>query len=263
MKKRKLSRLLPAAPRSVPHMKFLPKFSFAAGSPLHIIFFEIASLVVVFNIWRLTGMHIIGALVFLAILQIALWYFLKIRQKKRKQEIELQLAPALDILARVYRIHPNLKTALAEVCIHLPKGAALDFFQEARRLSTFGMSAPAALLHANKNLESEDITFIASCLEIHLSQGGDISSQMGHMAQLLRRRAEVSEEVGNAMFQNKISAVFTSLFVPLIIFLVFSINTEGYRQILKNPTGRAIFLVSLGWWAMGIIIMRRLMRVAV
>ncbi len=266
MKKHSTNRLLPPIPKRGSADKpiiFRRLALWGDLSLLRLAIFEAAAAILFINLWRLTRVHPWLLLTLWALMQSAVWYFSKRSRKKTKDLVQWQLPQALDIISRVYRVHPNLKAAVAQVPLNLQPGPTSTLFAQVHSLASFGYSVEEALDKVNIPLGSEDLAQVATSLRIHIRQGGDIASQLGHMANLLRRRREVTSEVGAAMFQNKISSVFTSLFVPLIIILVFTINTDGYRQILTNPAGRTIFLVALGWWALGIVIMRRLMRVAI
>jgi tight adherence protein B len=263
MKKNIADRLLPHPPK-IDRLRFLKKRPGAHGhlSWLHIGAFEAALCIALFNLWRLTGAHPVAVVSVLVVAQCGIWYLLTRQRKKTKELIEASLPQAIEIIGRVYRIHPDMKVALSQVPQNMEPGPVAALFKEVHTLSSFGYSVEEAILRVNERVKSEDLAQVATAIRIHLPQGGDIASQMEEIAMQLRRGREVKREVGNAMFQNKVSSIFTSAFVPLIIILVFTINTQGYREILKNPTGRAIFLAALGWWAVGIIIMRRLLRVA-
>lgn len=249
--------------RTASHRFFTWQSASGTLSLWHIAAVECGVAILIINIWRLTRSHILVPITLFLLMQGGVWYLVKANRKKTTDRMEQDLPQALDIMSRVYRIHPNLKVAVQEVPRHMPPGPLANLFQEVHTLATFGYSVEEAIVRVNAKAKSEDLAQVATAIRIHLPQGGDIAAQLQEMASLLRRRREVSREVSASMFQNKVSSIFTSAFVPIIILLVFTINTEGYREILKNPTGRAVFLAALGWWACGIIIMKRLMKVAV
>lgn len=264
MKKHKnLFRLLPKKPYHKNKKTRLVRDASSRFVGLKFVVIQISMALLLINFWRLTRIHILFPLFFFVLFEVIMWYALQKKQKKLADIVDEELPSVLETMSRVYRIHPDLKDAVVEAWMNLPKGPVKNVLNDVIKLTNFGHSVEEALTEVNKTIKSRDVAFVTSAIKINLPAGGNLSEHFEGTARLLRARREVSQEVKNAMFQNKVSSVFTALFVPIIIILVFAVNRESYHQVLQKETGRLIFVSCLVWWIFGIIIMRRLMKVTI
>lgn len=197
------------------------------------------------------------------ILECLLYLYAKNKQQKIKDEIEKKLPEILEIMARVYRVHSDLRVALTEVAEKVHESVIKEKFSQMVRLSRFGYTVEESIEQIAKEIKSSDFDFVVTSIKLNIPVGGDISHLFEHTAKLLRQRKEAKTEIDNLMFQSKISSVISALLVPAIIFVAFS-SSEKYQEVLLyNPTGRLVFFCCLFWWILGVIMIRKNSRIRI
>lgn len=195
--------------------------------------------------------------------QISLFLVLRNKEQKIKDELQKKLPEILDIMARVYRVHTDLRVTIAEVAEKMREPALKSSFNEIVRLSRFGYTVEDAMVHVAKKIQSEDFDFIVTSIKLNIPVGGDLPRLFEHTAKLLRQRKEAKNEIDNLMFQSKISSIISALLVPMIIVVAFTSSIKYQQVLLFNPTGRLVFFGCLIWWIIGVIMIRKNSRIRI
>ena len=196
-------------------------------------------------------------LVIAGVAQIALLVWVTAVRRKIKLQIENKLPDVLDILARVYRVHTDLKVAFDEVATHSDDIEVKKLFREISNLARFGLSLEEALIQVAGRIKSDNFDFMVTTITLNTPIGGNLAAILENTAKILRGRKEASDEIKNLMFQSKFSSVAVGVLVPLIAAgsLIGSKNTR--EVLLFTPNGRLMFAVAMIWWLIGVIIVKR------
>ncbi|MFW5703828.1 MAG: type II secretion system F family protein [Patescibacteria group bacterium] len=223
---------------------------------------NLCALVLSWNLEKVTSISIGVWVVVFVIAQVVAYFLLKNRQVHARQSFEKRLPEILDIMARVYRVHSDLRYALMEVAKHNSDPIVKSYVTDMVQLSRFGYTVEEAMEYVAKRVNSPDLDFVIASIKINIPVGGDLAHLFEHTARLLRQRKEARDEISNLMFQSKFSSIASALLIPLIIIFSFSTN-ENYKEILiHDPTGRLIFIGCLFWWLIGVVIIRKNSRIA-
>ena len=187
--------------------------------------------------------------------------FFLVREKKlqwkSKALIEKGLPDVLEVIARVYRVHADLKVAFAEVAVCNPDVEVRKLFAEVVKLAQFGSSLEEALNVVAQKVKSDDFDFVVTAITLNTPTGGNLSSMLENTAKMLRDRKEAGDEIKNLMFQSKFSAVAVGILVPLIAAGSL-IGSKNAREILLfTPNGRLMFMAAVIWWLIGTVIVKR------
>lgn len=180
--------------------------------------------------------------------QALLFLYLKNKQVNSRLAVEKRLPEILDIMARVYRVHSDLRVALGEVARNSSDPIVKQYFTEMVQLSRFGYTVEEAMAFVAKKIQSPDLDFVVSSIKVNVPVGGEVSKLFEHTARLLRQRKEAKDEIQNLMFQSKFSSIASAGIIPLIIIYSFSTNAKYQEVLISDPTGRLIFFGCLFWW---------------
>lgn len=195
--------------------------------------------------------------------QVLLYFYTRGKKQKLKDEMEKKLPEILDVMARVYRVHTDLRVTFQEVANTIHEPLLQEKFSEMVRLSRFGYTIEEAMEHVAKEISSEDFDFIVTSIKLNIPVGGDLSHLFEHTAKLLRQRKEAKNEIQNLMFQSKISSIISALLVPAIILVAFTSSQKYQQVLLYNPTGRLVFFACLFWWIIGVVLIRKNSRIRI
>ncbi len=231
-------------------------------TPANLIMMNVAVIVIAFNMQKLAKVPWYISVMVLFALQGFAYLYLQGKQVLVKEAIEKKLPDILDMLARVYRVHTDLRVAVREVAQHSNDEIVRTEFKRIAQLSQFGYSVEDALEHLAKDIKSPDLDFVVSSIKLNVPVGGNLPYLFEHTAQMLRQRKEATDEINNLMFQSKISSTISALLVPVIAIFSF-VSSEKYQDaLLRNPTGRMVFFFCLIWWFIGVVIIRKNSRIS-
>ncbi len=247
---------------------FTPKKDDAKGSgllqqitPANLIALNVAMLVISYNMQKLANIPWYISILVLVVVQAGVYFYLQNKQILVKEAIEKKLPEILDMMARVYRVHTDLRVAVREVAEHSTDEIVRTEFKRVAQLSQFGYSVEDALEHLANEIKSPDLDFVVSSIKLNVPVGGNLPYLFEHTAQMLRQRKEATDEINNLMFQSKISSIISALLVPVITIVSF-VSSEKYQDVLlRNPTGRMVFFICLIWWFIGVVIIRKNSRI--
>ena len=231
-------------------------------TPKVVITLNLCIAILAFNLQLLTG---ITWLVWVGLgigVQGVLYLYLKNQQINTRAVVEKRLPEILDIMARVYRVHSDLRIALQEVAKNSNEPIVKQYFTEMVRLSRFGYTVEESMAFVARKIQSPDLDFVISSIKVNIPVGGEVSKLFEHTARLLRQRKEAKDEIQNLMFQSKFSSIASAAIIPLIILYSFSTNPKYQEVLLFDPTGRLIFFSCLFWWLIGVVIIRKNTRIA-
>jgi Flp pilus assembly protein TadB len=256
---RQIRPLIPARSPS----KHLPREQsvLAEITPVKIMIINLCCLVLGINAQMLLSVPWYAIYIILVAGQAIAWYLLKHNQKNKREALEKRLPEILDIMARVYRVHTDLRISLQEVAKNIADREVSQLFEDMVKISRFGYTVEEAMSYVAAKIESPDLDFVITSIKINIPLGGDLAYLFEHTAQLLRQRKEAKDEIQNLMFQSKFSSMASALIVPIIVVASFVTNPKYQQVLLYNPTGRLIFIGCIFWWLIGVVIIRKNARV--
>lgn len=210
-----------------------------------------------------SGKYPYQILIVIIVLEVILLTWVGSLRRKSKAHIEKGLPNVLDVIARVYRVHADLKVAFAEVAASSEDKEIKSLFAEVVKLARFGLSLEEALDRVAGQIESDDFDFVVTAITLNTPIGGNLPAILENTAKILRDRKEAGDEIKNLMFQSKFSAVAVGILVPLIAAGSL-IGSKNAREILLfTPNGRLMFTMALVWWLIGTIIVKRAAKIQI
>lgn len=231
--------------------------------PAHLVVLNLLMLLIAYNFSKITQFNYIMSLLILVSVEALAIYIVGKRQKKMRDLVEEHLSEILDTMARVYKAHPDLRVAIEEVTHHIREPLVRQKFENILKLSRFGYTIEDSIALLAKELQSSDLEFVVSSIKLNKPLGGNLSSQFERIAEILRQRKATTTEINNVMFQNKVSAIISAGFVPVIMVVSFSSNPDAKQHLIEDPTGRIIFTISIFWWLIGLYLIRRATRIKI
>lgn len=212
------------------------------------------------NIAGLLGMSILGMMLLALCVEmgIIVWILMK---GTSTEAMEREFPIVLEIIAKVYRLHPDLKESSIKVSHRVEDLRLKRVFSQAVQLSAGGLTMIESLEHTARNLAYPPLNFMIAVVKSRLQLGGSIPLFLEEMATSLKIRRETERQIATTVFQNKISALIVSVLVPLVLVFSF-LFSEQYRTILLgDPYARLVITAAMVWWAIGVVFIFRVVRV--
>ncbi|MCX5204535.1 type II secretion system F family protein [Streptomyces sp. NBC_00237] len=196
---------------------------------------------------------------------VAIWgalTFLNWQRQKRIEAFINQLPDLSRILANATAAGLALRTALGIAAEELEAPAGEELSVVASQLAV-GRSIDETLGELAKRLPSRELVVLVTTLVLSNRAGGTVVGSLRNLTQTLEERKETRREVGTML--SEINA--TAYTVPLLglgAMLMLNSMTPGTLATMTSSTvGKIVVGTSIGLYAVGFIVMRRLSRIEV
>jgi tight adherence protein B len=187
--------------------------------------------------------------------------YLRNRRGRRLRMFEAGLPRAMELIANSMKAGQSVAQALSAVTENAGPPLSEEFGL-ARREVELGASVDSALTNMVKRMGSTDLRLVVMVITIQHSVGGDLPAILTTLADTMRQRAEMREEVLAATAQSRASSlIITLLPVTAAAFLYFLVP-EYFRPMFVNPLGWVMIGISAGFLIIGNVIIRRITKIA-
>ncbi|MET9493376.1 type II secretion system F family protein [Streptomyces sp. NPDC006552] len=196
---------------------------------------------------------------------VAVWaavIFLNWQRQKRIEAFINQLPDVARLLANATAAGLALRTSLAMAAEELEAPAGEELSRVADQLA-LGRSVDDALDELAARLPSRELIVLVTTLVLANKAGGTVVSSLRNLTQTLEDRKETRREI-RTMLSEVNATAFT---VPLLglgsLLLINSSNEGALAKVTGSPLGQTLILISLGLYAIGFFVIRRLGKIEV
>jgi tight adherence protein B len=187
--------------------------------------------------------------------------YLRNRRGRRLQTFEAGLPRAMELIANSMKAGQSVTQALSAVTDNAGPPLSEEFGL-ARREIELGASVDSALTNMVKRMGSTDLRLMVMVITIQHAVGGDLPAILTTLADTMRQRAEMREEVLAATAQSRASSlIITLLPVTAAVFLYFLVP-DYFRPMFSNPLGWVMLGVAAAFLVIGNVIIRRITKIA-
>ena len=187
--------------------------------------------------------------------------YLRNRRGRRLQTFEAGLPRAMELIANSIKAGQSIAQSLSSVTDNA--GPPLnEEFGLARREIELGASVDSALSNMVKRMGSTDLRLVVMVITIQHSVGGDLPAILTTLADTMRQRAEMRDEILAATAQSRASSLIITL-LPLAAATGLYFLVPGYfRPMFDNALGWVMIGISAGLLIVGNVIIRRITKIA-
>src|SRR6267378_2871167 len=186
--------------------------------------------------------------------------YLRNRRGRRLRTFEAGLPRAMELIANSMKAGQSVAQSLSAVTDNAGPPLSEEFGL-ARREIELGASVDSALSNMVKRMGSTDLRLLVMVITIQHSVGGDLPAILTTLADTMRQRAEMREEVLAATAQSRASSlIITLLPVAAAAFLYFLVP-DYFRPMFTNPLGWVMLGICAGFLIIGNLIIRRITRI--
>ncbi len=210
--------------------------------------------------YLLMGRYLLSGF-FILLLLVGFFTLLYSRARTQRQLFQDQFPSVLDRLADSLQAGFSLPQAIEFVVPNLSQPSASEMAQISSQIQ-IGFTVDQALDELYQRRPNEDVRLLVEGLTLQRQVGGNMAEMMREMAEILRKRVELENEVRTMTAQGRLSAVVIALLVPVSLGLLSMF--PGYTDVLFNSTVGNLVLIAAGILEMiGAAIVIRLIRIEV
>ncbi|HVH62778.1 MAG TPA: type II secretion system F family protein [Candidatus Dormibacteraeota bacterium] len=183
--------------------------------------------------------------------------YLRNRRGRRVRAFDAALPRAMELIANSMKAGQSVSQALSSVTDNAGPPISEEFTL-ARREIELGASVESALNNMVRRIGSSDLRLMVMVITIQRSVGGDLAGILITLADTMRQREELREEVRAATAQSRATALIITLMPIVAAVLLYFIVRDYFRPMLVNPIGWVILFIAGFLLFVGNLIIRRL-----
>jgi tight adherence protein B len=190
--------------------------------------------------------------------------FLKIRyaRTQRFAKLEEQLPDAIDVLRRALRAGHPLGACLKLVAEDMPQPIAKEF-ELAFADINYGNDVRRAFLGFLERVPSVTMMSFVTAVLVQRETGGNLAEVLDQISRVVRGRFKFYRKVRTLSAEGRMSAWVLAM-VPLALVSLISYTSPDYLPVLAHdPTGHKLIMAAVGLGLLGVLWIRKLLRIEV
>ena len=187
---------------------------------------------------------------------------LALKAKRRLKKFEKQLPDALELLSRGLKAGHAFASGLQLVADEMPNPIGGEFFKTFKEYN-HGMDLNTALLHLCQRLDLRDLRFFTTAVMIQRETGGNLAEILDKIATLIRERFKLRNQIQGLTAEGRLSGIILLLLPPATALAMFYLNPDYILLLVNHPMGRMMSITALFFQALGIITIRKIVRIKV
>ncbi len=204
--------------------------------------------------------HVGPALAFATVLAALPLFYLRFLRKGRLRTIGQQLPYVLDLLKSALEAGHTLLRALELAAENSPEPMASELRRVVEQVQV-GISLPRALESIYLRIPQEELGFLAIAVRIQAQVGSSLAEILRHVADGVRTRQRLQQQIRMLTAQSRTSAVIVTL-LPFVVLAAFAFIRPGYAApFFHDPTGIKLLETAIVLDLMAFLAMRRIARV--
>jgi tight adherence protein B len=189
------------------------------------------------------------------------YLYVRRRLGHRLRAFDAGLPQAMELIANAMKAGQSVTQALSAVTDNARPPVA-DEFGLARREIELGASIASALNNMASRINSADLRLMVMVITIQHSVGGDLPSVLITLADTMKQRAEMREEILAATAQSRATSLIITLLPIVAAVLLYFLVPDYFRPMFFSPVGWVIFALAGLLLFIGNLLIRRLTTVA-
>ena len=186
--------------------------------------------------------------------------FVKMRQRKRLNQFNSQLADMLNLMVNGLRAGYSTLQALDAVSREMPDPIAAEFRRVVQEVQ-IGIPVERALDNMLRRIPSDDLDLVITAINIQREVGGNLADILETISSTIRERVRLKGEIRVLTSQVRFSGTALSIMPIILFFIIYRMNPNYMGQLVHpdNPAmkplgyciiGIGLIFIALGYFAM-------------
>lgn len=187
-----------------------------------------------------------------------LW--LRSLEQKSLTKFHEQLPEALDLLSRALRSGHALSSGLEMIAEEMPDPLGGEFGAVVDEIN-LGLTLKEALENLCTRVPSSDLRFFTIAILVQKETGGNIAEILDNISRLIRERVKFKRHVSTLTAEGKVSGVILVL-LPIAMFLmIYFLNYNYISMLWIEKEGQKLLVGGIVLMILGVIMIRRIIRI--
>ncbi|EKO41146.1 MAG: Flp pilus assembly protein TadB [Solidesulfovibrio magneticus str. Maddingley MBC34] len=184
------------------------------------------------------------------------------RKNKRMADFERQLPEALELVGRALRAGHTFTSGMGMVVSEFADPIRVEFQTTLEEIN-FGIGVTTALDNLMERVDCPDLNFFVVSVKIQNESGGNLAEIIGNISALVRERFKLKGRIQVLSAEGRMAAWVLCL-LPFGVAGIIQFVNPGYLGLMfTTPLGRAMCYGIAGLIVMGVLVIRKMVRIEV
>ena len=203
----------------------------------------------------------VAALALVVVLPLALLAWVRRRAERRIEALVDALPFYIDAVRQMQAVGNSLAQALERSLGDAPAIVRSYMAPMARKLE-LGAPVSEALQQLADRLRVPEMSMLAAAIRTNSRYGGSITAVLSNLATILRERIRIKRELKAATSEARVSSRVLVVMPLVAMALLMSMNPAYIDFFTGDPRGHELAIIAIGLQGAGMLVMRRVMRLA-
>jgi len=197
-----------------------------------------------------------------AILGAIPFYYVCSKKKRRMNKLESQLPDGLELIGRALRAGHAFSSGLRLAADEFDDPLGTEFGKTLDEIN-FGVSVPEALKNLAGRVDSQDLRYFIVSVIIQREAGGNLAEIMDKIGHIIRERFKLRGKIRVLSAEGRMTAIILAALPFFVIIALHFMNPNYIHTLLTEPSGKIISAVAAFMMVVGILVMKKLIRIKV
>ncbi len=188
--------------------------------------------------------------------------WLRMLAKKRLAVFDEQFPEAVELMARALRAGHAFASAMQMVAQESEDPVAGEFAKTFEDYS-FGKDLDHALGDLVNRVGLQDVKFFATAVMLQRETGGNLAEILDNIGHIIRERFRLMRQVKALSAEGRLSGNILSLMAPALLGILMLISPGYVSLLFDHPVGQMMLMIGGSFQVLGMLVIRRLVRVRV
>lgn len=183
-------------------------------------------------------------------------------RERRRSRLRHQLPDSLDLLAASLRSGLGLLPALQYLVAHQQPPLAQEFGLVIRK-QRLGSTLEDALEEMRRSIGGGELALFVTAVTVVRQLGGNLSEILARLGQTLREKQAIEDKISSLTAQGRLQARIVGLLPVALMIVMLRLEPQAMRLLYTTVQGWATLLVLVVLELVGVLLLRRVVRVDV
>jgi tight adherence protein B len=190
------------------------------------------------------------------------WLLLLRKRSSRFAAFERAIPAALDLIVSALRAGHGMTAATGMVGKDMPDPIGREFrqcFDE----QNFGLDVRTAMLNLAARMPIQDVRTFATAVLVQKESGGNLAEVLDKVASIIRERFRLKRQIQVHTAQGRLTGWILACLPPVLGIAIYLANPDYISLLWKRPVGLKMLYGAVTLTLIGILVIRKIVRIRV
>lgn len=188
--------------------------------------------------------------------------YLNFRKARRVHQFSDQFASVLDMISRSLKAGHSFASAVQMVGDEMPEPVA-GLFKTAYEEQTFGLSMREALSHMIERMDTVDLRYFVTAVNIYREIGGNLSEILERLAFTIRERLKIQRQVKVYTAQARLTGFILAVLPIVVAGILYTLDPEYIGELFTEKIGRYLIAGAITGQIIGYLVIRKIIDIRI